>query len=128
VQPAGAVLIADDEPYIRKMIGAFLQKHKIPVFEASTGREAIERIKTHGSAIRAVVLDVAMPEMRGDQALTAILDLQPDIQIIVSSGYSEADISRHFAGARIRSFLPKPFTKDQLLEHVLPALGVVMTI
>jgi two-component system cell cycle sensor histidine kinase/response regulator CckA len=69
-----------------------------------------------------VLLDMAMPEMGGDEALPIIVRLRPDIQVIVSSGYSDTDVRQHFGGINIRSFLPKPYTKEQLLAHVLSAL------
>ena len=48
---------------IRKMARAVLKKHSIPVLEAANGREAIERLTNEGAEVRAVLLDLAMPEM-----------------------------------------------------------------
>ena len=59
------VLIVDDEPMIRKMAAAFLKKRGIPVLEAANGKEAIERLTGEGGAVRAILLDMAMPEMPG---------------------------------------------------------------
>jgi CheY-like chemotaxis protein len=79
----------------------------------------------HGSSIRAIVLDVVMPGMTGDEALLEILQMQPHIRVVVSSGYNQAEVSRQFTGLEVYSFLPKPYTGEQLLGHILPA--VVLT-
>jgi PAS domain S-box-containing protein len=115
------VLIVDDEPAIRKLASALLRRRGIPVFEASNGREAIECLAaTHG--IQAVVLDITMPELHGDAALPAIRELRPDIQVIISSGYSDTEVREYFRAMNVAGFLPKPYTGDQLLAHILPAL------
>jgi CheY-like chemotaxis protein len=119
----GAVLIVDDEPMIRKMAGTFLRKHGIPVLEAGSGREAIERLTSEGGTVRAILLDMAMPEMPGDVALPIIRKLRPDVRVIVSSGFQDRDVQEHFSNIEACSFLPKPYTREQLLAEVLPAVS-----
>jgi DNA-binding NtrC family response regulator len=118
----GAVLIVDDEPLVRTMGAKFLTRHGITVFEASTGKEAIDLLAADRSAIHAVVLDMAMPEVTGDEALPEMMRLRPDIHVIVSSGFSDAEVARHFSGMHVYSLLPKPYTLEQLLAHVRSAL------
>lgn len=119
---SGAVLVADDEAAIRKMAAAFLTRRGIPVFEASTGQEAIDCLSTHGSEIRAVLLDMTMPELNGYEALPALTKIRPGIHVVVSSGYSDIEVRQHFSAMEVHSFLPKPYTGEQLLAHILPAL------
>ena len=121
VKRGGAVLIVDDEPAIRKMAAALLTKHGMKVLEASTGREAMA-ILSGNPDVRAVVLDMTMPDLGGDEVLPLILESRPDVRVIVSSGYGDAEVRRHFGGAQYRSFLPKPYTGVQLLQQVLSAL------
>lgn len=119
----GAVLIVDDEPMVRKMAASLLRKRGIPVLEAGTGKEAIERLTGDGGAVRAVLLDMAMPGMPGDEALPIIRKLRPDIRVIVSSGFHEHDVQEHFSNIEGCRFLPKPYTREQLLAEVLPAVA-----
>ncbi len=65
---------------------------------------------------------MAMPDMHGHEALPKMKVLRPDIQVIVSSGYDEAEVKQRFKGLDVRSFLAKPYTGDQLLAHVMDAL------
>ena len=115
---SGAVLIVDDELQIRKMAGALLKKRGIPVYEAGNGREAIDCLAANRDAIRVVLLDLSMPELTGDGALPAIFALQPDLHVVVSSGYSETVVRQHFRGMRVGAFLPKPYTGNQLLSAI----------
>jgi PAS domain S-box-containing protein len=117
--PVGrGVLIVDDEPSIRKMAGTFLKKRGVTVFEAGSGKQAIERMREHGSEIGAVLLDMTMPEMNGHEALPAIRELSPGVRVIVSSGYSDADVKLHFSDLAVDGFLPKPYSAERLLELV----------
>jgi CheY-like chemotaxis protein/two-component sensor histidine kinase len=119
----GTVLIVDDEPMVRKMAGAFLKKCGIPVLEAANGKEAIERLTSEGGAVSAILLDIAMPEMRGDEALPFIRKLRPDVRVIVSSGFQDRDVQEHFSSIEGCSFLSKPYTREQLLAQILPAVS-----
>jgi DNA-binding NtrC family response regulator len=117
----GEVLIVDDEPQIRKMARTFLKKRGIAVHEAANGKEAVDYLASGGSSIRVVLLDMAMPEMSGDEALPSIFRVRPDIQVIVSSGYSATEVKSHFGSMQVHAFLPKPYNGDQLVEQVLSA-------
>jgi CheY-like chemotaxis protein len=119
----GTVLIVDDEPMIRKMAAALLKRRGIPVLEAGSGTEAIERLTSEGGAVRAILLDMAMPGMPGDQALPIIRKLRPDVRVIVSSGFQDRDVQERFSNIEACSFLPKPYTREQLLAEILPAVS-----
>ena len=120
----GAALIVDDEPMIRKLAVCLLPKHGLPVLEAGNGREAIDRLARDGAEVRAVLLDMAMPEMSGDVALPIIRQLRPDIRVIVSSGFHDRDVEQRFRHIAARSFLPKPYTRGKLLAELVPAVSL----
>ncbi len=119
---SGCVLIVDDEPQVRKMAAAFLKKSGIGVLEASNGQEAIDLLAASGRELRVVLLDMAMPGLAGDEALPTMVKLRPDLQVIVSSGLGDVEVSERFRSMSVRSFLWKPYDGEQLLAHVLPAL------
>jgi PAS domain S-box-containing protein len=119
----GAVLIVDDEPMIRKMAGSLLKKRGIPVLEAGNGKEAIERLAREGGNVRAILLDMAMPEVPGDAALPMIRQLRPDVRVIVSSGFQDRDVQQHFSHIDACRFLPKPYTPEQLFAEIMPVVS-----
>ncbi len=62
------------------------------------------------------------PRLSGDETTRAIRLLQPEVPIIISSGYSERDVNVHFSKQNLISFIPKPFPASQLVETVRLAL------
>jgi DNA-binding NtrC family response regulator len=116
------VLVVDDEEPIRSVAEAILKRRGIPVFQAGSGREAIESLRQNLSAIKVVLLDMTMPDLNGYEALPFIVKLNPDVQVIISSGFSEVEVYRHFAGMKFRGFVPKPYTSEKLLAQIVPAL------
>jgi CheY-like chemotaxis protein len=73
--------------------------------------------------VRAILLDIAMPEMRGDELLSILRKMRPDTRVIVSSGFQDGDVREHFSQVEGCSFLPKPYTSEQLLAKILPAVS-----
>jgi two-component system cell cycle sensor histidine kinase/response regulator CckA len=70
-----------------------------------------------------VILDLSMPGMSGQETLPEIRKVRPDISVVVSSGYNEAETLRLFSGQRISGFLQKPYTALRLAERVEAAFA-----
>jgi len=92
------------------------------VLTAEHGERAIEVLAAHPE-IMAVVLDLAMPVMTGDQAAPRLREHRPDLPIILSSGYPEGEAMRRFARYGITAFMQKPYTANSLSEKVASVLG-----
>jgi len=119
----GTVLVVDDEEIVRDMAVRTLQRHGFNVFSANDGLEAIEMVKSHPGGISLIVLDLSMPGMSGEQALPEIQKIRPEIKVIVSSGYNEAETMALFKGREVAGFIQKPYTSKRLAEKVNSALG-----
>jgi DNA-binding NarL/FixJ family response regulator len=65
-----------------------------------------------------VLLDLSMPGMPGDETLRRLREISPDIQVILSSGYSEAEATRRFTGLGLVGFIQKPYDAASLVEAV----------
>ena len=72
--------------------------------------------------IRLAVLDLSMPGMSGEETLAHLREVRPDLEVVVSSGYSEAEAMRLFGGARVSGFIQKPYTVQELAKEVKTAL------
>jgi two-component system, cell cycle sensor histidine kinase and response regulator CckA len=95
----------------------------VTVLTASSGREAIEILKRENEGVSLVLLDLSMPGMDGQHTLPELLKIQPDLDVLISSGYTEAESMRFFAGMRVRGFVQKPYTPKSLARQVRGALG-----
>jgi PAS domain S-box-containing protein len=121
--PAGAVLVADDEEAMRTLSRRVLERAGFRVLCAADGRQAVETFRRHSREISAVLLDLTMPHLGGEEAFRAIRALRSDVPVVVTSGYSESDIALRFERERLDGFLQKPFRAAQLLERVRAALA-----
>jgi PAS domain S-box-containing protein len=122
----GTVLIVDDEPVVRDLARQSLERLGYEVLVAENGPEAIERLRSDANRIRLVVLDLSMPGMSGQETLPHLRQLKPDLEILVSSGYSEAETLRLFEGARVSGFIQKPYTIQELAREIKAVLDRVM--
>ena len=119
----GVVLVVDDEEVVRKLAKNALERQGYEVLVAEDGETAIEVVRSAGSRIRVVVLDSGLPGMSGGETLPHLRELNPDLKVIVSSGYSEEEALRLFQNARISGFIKKPFVAQDLARALKSALG-----
>jgi signal transduction histidine kinase/CheY-like chemotaxis protein len=114
------VLIVDDEPGIRDLLSYELCSHEYKVATAVNGEDALEKIKKEKFDI--VISDIKMPRMGGLEMLEAIKKINPDIEVIMSTGYGtiETAVSAMKMGAY--DFVQKPFNLDEIFAIIEKAL------
>jgi len=120
---SGTILVVDDEEVVREMARNTLERHGYRVLLADRGLAAIDVVRRHPGDITLVFLDLSMPGMGGEEVLPELRKVRPNTKVIVSSGYSEAEMMRLFAGQHVSGFLQKPFTSTGLAEKVKTALS-----
>jgi CheY-like chemotaxis protein len=115
-RPKYGVLIVDDDPCVRGLLGVWLQKDGFAVWLAASGQEALELYQQHADEIQVVLLDVRMPGLDGPQTLAALRQLNPSVRSCFMSGgfgrYSE-EVLR---GLGAVSILRKPFPPAEAAE------------
>ena len=122
--PASAtVLVVDDEPDILEAAQAMLEDAGLATLGAADGEAAIACYRQHANEIAAVVLDLTMPRMDGEAALKELLHLDPELPILIASGYASSELKKRFAGHRVAGFLSKPYSQQQLCHAVGKALS-----
>jgi DNA-binding NtrC family response regulator len=104
------ILIIDDEPILLKILSKFLQKLKIPSETAELGKKGIELVKKDPSTFSYVFIDYNLPELSPKEIIYEIRALNPEIKIILSSGYSVEEIIKELQPIKIDGTLQKPFT------------------
>ena len=112
------ILVVDDEMTVRATASALLRRFGYSVVTAVDGQDAVERVMDHGESIRLVLLDYAMPRMDGEAAFYAIREILPAVRIVLSSGYSTADLAGRLLDQGLDACLPKPYTAHDLGETV----------
>lgn len=115
------VLLAEDEPSVRRLARTVLERAGYRVVEAQDGAEAASVFEAKRGEIRMALLDLSMPRLDGLEALAAMRTLRPGLPAVVMSGHPDRDRSLAWPGDV--ALLPKPFSPAALLEAVATACG-----
>lgn len=119
---AGCILVVDDDDLVRKSTIRLLRSLGYQTLAACNGQEALEVFGNHQGQIDMVLLDQVMPEMGGREAFFRLRELDPQLPVLLISGYEEEANIQELLEAGARGFLPKPVTGDLLNRAVRKAL------
>ena len=84
--PPNTILVVDDEPFVRAVVARQLTAAGFDVIEAGNGADAVTQFFRNQTAIVGMVLDIMMPESRGEVALSIIRGVAPNLPVIVATG------------------------------------------
>lgn len=115
-QGSGTVLLVEDEPQIRMVAKNLIKALGFSVIEAANGQEALELYQKNAKYISVVLTDVGMPVMGGYTLIRELKLANPELSIIISSGFGNLDVSSRIVAGEIAGFLNKPYSFDQLRE------------
>jgi len=120
VMSQGKILLMDDEPLLRDIASKMLAKLGYEIACAKDGEEAIglyKNAKELGQPFDAVVMDLTIPGgMGGKDAITKLLEIDPEAKAVVSSGYSADPVMANFRDYGFSGVIPKPFNHKDLSE------------
>jgi len=122
-QGQGAILIIDDEETIRATASMMLESFGFSVLTAQDGEVGVEVFREHQNEISAVLLDMTMPKMNGEACFRELRNIDPDVVVILSSGYNEQDATNRFVGKGLAGFIQKPYLPMALRDMFFKALG-----
>ncbi|MBD3277543.1 MAG: response regulator [Candidatus Aegiribacteria sp.] len=87
------------------------------------GRSALELLNREASDVACMILDITMPEMNGHEVLREVAKAHPEMNVVMSSGFSESVIKEARNNPCFRGFLKKPYTIDQLQDTIENAMN-----
>jgi len=120
---SGTVLLVDDEETVLSVGRRMLELLGFSVMTAANGIEALAIFREHGASIACVILDLTMPMMNGVETFRELKQIRPDVRVIVTSGYSEYEISERFAGNTVSGFVQKPYHFEDFAAKLKEVLG-----
>jgi len=118
VQGHGTVLVVDDEESVRNIAKIMLERHGFTVMTALDGRDGVRVFRENADRIDAVILDMTMPHMGGEEAFSQIQKIRPGTQVLLASGYTEQDATHRFTGRGLAGFVHKPFQMAEFVQKV----------
>lgn len=116
------ILVIDDELIMRDGCSRILSKEGWSVLTAENGQRGIEILRARPEAIDVILLDLMMPGLSGMEALDQIKETDPNVLVIVITGYATVESAVEAMKKGAYDFIPKPFTPDQLRIVVRRAL------
>jgi two-component system, cell cycle sensor histidine kinase and response regulator CckA len=117
--PPPTVLVVDDDAIVRRVVQGHLSNAGYRIFEAEDGQEALEVLERTGS-VDLVIVDMVMPRLNGPALVAELVRRRPSQSVLLISAYPAEGDTRE-DGPPSHPFLPKPFTRDQLLAKVAEA-------
>jgi CheY-like chemotaxis protein len=112
------LLLVDDEEMIIDVCKKLLEKVGYTVLVARDHREAVDLYKSHKSRIKLVILDLIMPGISGKETYEDLKRLNPDVKILLSSGYSIDDQAKELLDLGCDGFIQKPFNIKDLSRKI----------
>jgi two-component system cell cycle sensor histidine kinase/response regulator CckA len=119
----GTILLVDDEGMITDVGGQLLEKLGYRALTAKSGREAITLYENNRADIDLVILDMIMPGMSGGETYDRLKEINSDIKVLLSSGYSINGQAEKILDRGCNAFIQKPFNIKELAKKVRQVLG-----
>jgi CheY-like chemotaxis protein len=112
------LLVVDDEDDVRQAITRILERGKYTIVSVADGEGALAISRALRHPIAAVLLDLTMPRLSGEQVFRELRQQRPGLPVLIMSGYATEEVQAHFVGEAPTAFLQKPFSATGLLALV----------
>jgi len=112
------LLLVDDEEDILKIGIEMLSNLGYKVMSVRSGIEAVKLFKEKKEEIHLVILDMVMPEMNGSETFDLLKKIQPDLKVLLSSGYSLSEEASQILNNGHNSFIQKPFDINRISSKI----------
>jgi CheY-like chemotaxis protein len=120
---AGTILVIDDEPAVRASAKRALERYGYQILLADDGQAGVAAFQENAQQITAVLLDMTMPLMNGEETFRRIRAIQSDACVVLTSGYNEVETVQRFTTKGIAAFIQKPYTAAQLAQAIKRAIA-----
>lgn len=117
------ILIVDDEPEVRKLVGAMLSGYGYRVITADNGDNAIKAFKKAQPPVDLLLTDVVSPGMSGPMVADKLVEMNPELRVLFMSGYDNTQVVQRYVVEKGFALLRKPFTMEQLEAKVREVLS-----
>lgn len=119
----GNILVIDDEALVRDMVEAMLSNLGYQSAFAVDGHDGVNYYREHHQDINLVIVDMSMPNMGGLECIERLIEINPKVKVILSTGYSQDSIPSELEKPNISGFLQKPFRLKELAQMLADILA-----
>jgi len=118
----GTVLVIDDDPAVRRVTRLVLERLGFDVLEAADGLDGLEVYRQHREQIQLTLLDLTMPKLDGEETFRQLRTIDPEVRVVLMSGYNAQNVTTQFVGKGLAGFVQKPFRAVELEAQVRAVL------
>jgi len=115
-QAQRTILVVEDERVMLRLLERFLSRQGYQVLLAADGEQAIDGYCRHKTEIDVVLLDVGLPKVSGVDVFRKMKKENPEVRVVVASGYLDARMKTEMYRAGVKAFLDKPYLLPEMLE------------
>ena len=116
------ILVADDEPNMRRVLGGILKREGHRVLTAADGQEALELLAKADTEVSTVITDLRMPRLDGMELLERVVADYPDVPVIILTAHGSVDNAVAAVKLGAFDYLEKPFEQQQIQQVIGKAL------
>lgn len=110
------LLVVEDERMVREVVSAILERAGYRVVACNGGEAAIRAMTERAGGIDAVLLDMELPGMHGEEVLRRLREMKPDLPIVLTSGHDKERYTRQLIVEPKVAFVQKPYQPKDLAE------------
>lgn len=121
--PAGTIMLVEDEEMLRELGVGLLEGEGYRVLAAKDGLEAVEMFEAHAEQIGVVICDLGLPRLSGRDVFLRMRELKPGVRVIIASGYLEPNLRAEILRAGAIDAVQKPYDFRSLLERIRSLIG-----
>lgn len=113
----------DDEPAVRRTVSRLLELRQFTAINPSDAGHAVELFRAAPNEIAVVMLDLSMPRFDAEQTHAALRRMQPNVRVVLMSGFNQQEAIARFTGKGLANFVQKPFSLETLRDAVHGVFG-----
>lgn len=117
------ILVVEDELPMLNLLKKILEDAGFRVLMAKDGIEAIDVYSRHQNEVDLVLCDMALPKLGGWTVYLALKERNPQVKMILTSGYLDPKVKSDMVKGGVRDFIPKPYIPETIVKSVRQALG-----
>jgi two-component system, cell cycle sensor histidine kinase and response regulator CckA len=112
------ILAVEDEEVLLDLIKTLLESEGFKVLIARDGQEAVQKYQQHHDEIALVLSDMGIPVLSGWDAYQEMKDIDPNVKIILATGYQSDDMKRELLALGAKDFVSKPYVWEELVARI----------
>ncbi len=118
------ILVVEDEEMLREFLKELLVSNGYTVFTAQDGEEALQLYRRHQNEIDVVLIDLGLPKMGGDELFKHLRELNPNVKVIIASGFIDPKIKEEMNKAGVKHIIQKPYLVNEVLQRIRDVVEV----